>query len=152
MWYVRDVLYAVLYVRVSFFVVRGCSVWRRYINVCNCVMFSVVNVYLDHHSVEQPCSRLYGCGDKWIAWILFLVCFIETPLIDQGCTVLFLGICFLDVTRINSMNLLKYNVYIRRLGFIFHICIIQNMFRNFHSKVLSCLSYKPLKMYTLILL
>ena len=26
MWYVRDVLYAVLYVRVSCFVVRGCAV------------------------------------------------------------------------------------------------------------------------------
>ena len=50
MWYVCDVLYAdaVLYVRVSCFVVRGCAVWRRYINVCNCDMFSVVNVYFDH--------------------------------------------------------------------------------------------------------
>ena len=48
MWYVRDVLYAVLYVRVSCFVERGCAVTRRYINVCNCDMFSVVNVYLDH--------------------------------------------------------------------------------------------------------
>ena len=42
MWYVRDVLYAVLYVRVSCFVVRGCAVSRRYINVCNCNMFCVV--------------------------------------------------------------------------------------------------------------
>ena len=48
MWYVCDVLYAVLYVRVSCLVVRGCAVSRRYINVCNCDMFSVVNVYLDH--------------------------------------------------------------------------------------------------------
>ena len=31
MWYVRDVVYAVLYVRVSCFVVRGVS--RRYIDV-----------------------------------------------------------------------------------------------------------------------
>ena len=43
-WYVCDVLY----VRVSSFVVRGCAVSRRYINVCNCDMFSVLNVYLDH--------------------------------------------------------------------------------------------------------
>ena len=35
MWYVCDVLYAVLYVRVSCFVVRGCAVSRRYINVCH---------------------------------------------------------------------------------------------------------------------
>ena len=33
MWYVRDVLYAMLYVRVSCFVVRGCGVSRRYIKV-----------------------------------------------------------------------------------------------------------------------
>ena len=33
MWYVRDVLYAVLYVRVSCFVVCGCGVSRRYVDV-----------------------------------------------------------------------------------------------------------------------
>ena len=43
MWYVCDVLYAVLYVHVTCFVVRGCAVSRRYKNVCNCDMFSVVN-------------------------------------------------------------------------------------------------------------
>ena len=48
MWYVRVVLYAGLYVRVSCFVVRGCAVSNRYIHVCNCDMFSVVYVYLDH--------------------------------------------------------------------------------------------------------
>ena len=48
MWYVCDILYAVLYVRASCFVVRGCAVSSRYINVCNCDMFSVVNVYLDN--------------------------------------------------------------------------------------------------------
>ena len=48
MLYVCDVLYAMLYVRVSSFVVRRCAVSRKYIYVCNCDMFSVVNVYLDH--------------------------------------------------------------------------------------------------------
>ena len=48
MWYARDVLYAVLYVRVSCFVVHGCGVSRRYIGVCYCDMFSVVNVYHNH--------------------------------------------------------------------------------------------------------
>ena len=42
MWYVRDVLYAVLYVCVSRFVVRGCGISRRYIDVCYCDMSSVV--------------------------------------------------------------------------------------------------------------
>ena len=63
MWYVRDVLYAVLYVRVSCFVVRGCAVSRRYINVCNCDMFSVVYMYLDHLKFCVVCidGRRYVC-------------------------------------------------------------------------------------------
>ena len=44
MWYVCDVLYAVLYVRVSCFVVCGCAVSKMYIYVYNCAMFSVGNV------------------------------------------------------------------------------------------------------------
>ena len=48
MWYICGVLHAVLYVRVSWFIVHGCAVSRKYINVCNCDMFSVVNLYLDH--------------------------------------------------------------------------------------------------------
>ena len=63
MWYVRDVLYAVLYVRVSCFVVCGCGVSRRYVDVCYCDMFSVVNVYLDHlkFCVVYINSRRYVC-------------------------------------------------------------------------------------------
>ena len=63
MWYVRDVLYAVFYVRVSCFVVRGCAVSRRYIDVFYCDMFSVVNVYLDHLKFCVVCinSRRYVC-------------------------------------------------------------------------------------------
>ena len=55
--------YAVLYVRVSCFVVRGCGVSRRYIDVCYCDMFSVVNVYLDHLKFCIVCinSRRYVC-------------------------------------------------------------------------------------------
>ena len=69
MWYVRDVLYAVLYVRVSCFVVCGCGVTRRYVDVCYCDMFSVVNVYLDHlkFCVVYINSRRYVC--------CFFVCF-----------------------------------------------------------------------------
>ena len=51
MWYVRDVLYALLYARVTCCLVRGCAVSRRYINVCNCDMFSVVYVYMDKFCV-----------------------------------------------------------------------------------------------------
>ena len=58
---VYDVPYAMLYVRVSCFVVRGCAVWRRYINVCNCDMFSVVNVYLDHLKFCVVCINGHVC-------------------------------------------------------------------------------------------
>ena len=44
MWYVGDVRYSVFYVRVSCFVVRGCGVSRRYIDVCYCDMFSVADL------------------------------------------------------------------------------------------------------------
>ena len=46
MWYVCEVMYVVLYVPASCFVVHGCVVSRRYIDVCSCDVFSVVN--LDH--------------------------------------------------------------------------------------------------------
>ena len=48
MWYVCNVLYAVLYVCVCCFVVHGCAVSRRYIDVCYCDIYSVVIVYHDH--------------------------------------------------------------------------------------------------------
>ena len=52
-----------LYVRVSCFVVRGCGVSRRYINVCNFDMFSVVYVYHDHLKFCVVCidGRRYVC-------------------------------------------------------------------------------------------
>ena len=66
MWYVSDVLYAVLYVRVSCFVVRGFGVSRRYIDVRYCDMFSVVNVYLDHLRFCVVCTnsrRYVSCSE-----------------------------------------------------------------------------------------
>ena len=64
MWYVRDVLYAVLYVRVSRFCKCVDVVSRGGIlDVCYCDMFSVVNVYLDHLKLYVVCinSRRYVC-------------------------------------------------------------------------------------------
>ena len=66
MSHARYVLYAALHVRVSCPVVRGCAVSKRYINICNCDMFSVlcvlmvegmsvvVNVMLSLMSVINP--------------------------------------------------------------------------------------------------
>ena len=62
-------LYAVLYVCVSCFVVCGCAVSRRYINVCYCDMFSVVNVYFDHLKYGVVCingRRYVCCGECYV--------------------------------------------------------------------------------------
>ena len=75
MWYVCDVLYAVLYVRVSCFVVRGCAVSRRYINVCNCDLFSVND---DSVSDDTTCD----CTEEPQTMEHLLNC----PLLPQACT------------------------------------------------------------------
>ena len=41
MWNVCDVLYALLYISVNCFVVRGCAVSNRYINVCKSGVFTI---------------------------------------------------------------------------------------------------------------
>ena len=76
MWYVCNVLYAVLYVRVSCFVVRGCAVARRYINVCNCVMFRFVNVYLDH---LKFCVLMVECMSVVVNVLLSLMTLMIPP-------------------------------------------------------------------------
>ena len=66
-WYVRDVLYTLLYAHVNCFVVRGCGGSRRYIDVCYCDIFNVVNVYLDHLKFYVVCinSRRYVCCSEY---------------------------------------------------------------------------------------
>ena len=66
MCYVCDVLYAVLYVCVFCFVVRGCAVSRRYIDICYCDMFSVVYVYLDHLKFCVVCIALHCIQDMYV--------------------------------------------------------------------------------------
>ena len=71
MWYVCDVLYAVLYVCVCCFVVRGCAASRRYIYVFYCDVFSVVNVYLDHLKFCVVCIK--GLMRSKHFWLFFFV-------------------------------------------------------------------------------
>ena len=67
MWYVCDVLYAVLYAGVCRFVVNGCAVSRRYINVCKYDMFSVVcingqmYVCCNECNVVSRLKKIMGC-------------------------------------------------------------------------------------------
>ena len=61
-------MYAVLYVSVNCFVVRGCSVSRRYIHFCANDVFCVVNImYFDHLKFCGVCinGRMYVCCSEW---------------------------------------------------------------------------------------
>ena len=98
MWYVCDVLYAVLYVRVSCFVVRGCAVSKRYMDVCYCDMFSVVNVYLDHLKFCVVCingRRHVCCGECYVVsdeCVEPTSCLVQ-PIVAHYCEVMYFG-CF----------------------------------------------------------
>ena len=66
MWYVDDVLYVMGYARINCFVVRGCALSRRYIDVCKCVVLSSVNEYLDQLKFCVVCingRRCVCCGE-----------------------------------------------------------------------------------------
>ena len=48
---------------------HGCSASRRYIDVCYCDMFSVINVYLDHLKLCIVCingRRYVCCGECYV--------------------------------------------------------------------------------------
>ena len=106
MWYVRDVLYAVFYVRVSCFVVRGCAVSRRYINVWNCDMFSVVYVYLDHLKLCVGCiddRRNVCCSECNVVLLSVMspspaLCNLSVRIVVKLCT---LGILALGVSLVS---------------------------------------------------
>ena len=50
-----------MYVRVNCFVVRGCAVSMKYINVCNSDVFSVANMYHDHLMFYTVCINGRRC-------------------------------------------------------------------------------------------
>ena len=95
--YVCDVLYAVFYVRVSCFVVRGCAVSRRYIHVCNCDMFGVVNVYLDYLKFCVVCiygRRYVYCSECNVVSNEPTSCLVQ-PIGTHGGKVMYFGcVCF----------------------------------------------------------
>ena len=98
MWYVCDVLNAVLYVCVCYFVVRGCGVSRRYIYVCYCDMFSVVNVYFDNLRFYVACingRRYVCCGECYVVSDECdepTSCLVQ-PIVAHCCKVMYFG-CF----------------------------------------------------------
>ena len=89
-WYVHDVLYVVLYVCISCFVVRGCGVssWYIYIYMFAIVIcLSVVNVYLDHLKLCVVCINVVSneCNEP-------TSCLVQ-PIGAHSCEVMYFG-CF----------------------------------------------------------
>ena len=115
-------LYAVLYVCVCCFVVCGCAVSRRYIDVCYCDMFSVVNVYLDHLKFCVVCTnaRRYGCCGECCIFSNECdeptSCLVQ-PIVAHCCEVMYFG-CFIfglfiwTGSVIDSLFIIKYYVKI----------------------------------------
>ena len=76
----------------------GCAVSRRYIDVCYCDMFSVVNVYLDHLKFcvvcingrrYVCCGECYGVSNECGEPTSYLV----RPIVAHCCQVMYFG-CF----------------------------------------------------------
>ena len=65
------------------FVVRGCVVSWRYINVCNSDVFSDVNMYLDQLKLCVVCSngRRYVCCSE--CYVVYNECHEPTPCLVQ---------------------------------------------------------------------
>ena len=106
MWCVCDVLYAVLYVRVRCFVVRRCTASRRYIHVCNCNVFSCVNVYLHYLKFCAVCinGRRYRCCSK--CNVVSNECIEPTfylvhPISTHGGEVMYFGVFSLGVSLVS---------------------------------------------------
>ena len=76
-WYVCDMLYAVLYVRLICFLVRGCAVSMRSIHVCNSDMFSIVNLYLHHVKLCVVC--IYSRGMPVLVNVMLCLMNVMSP-------------------------------------------------------------------------
>ena len=91
-------------------VVCGCAVSRRYIDVCYCDMFSVVNVYLevDHLKFCVVCinSQRYVCCGEWYAVSNECdeptFCIVQ-PVIAHCCEVMYFG-CFDSRGELGFLN------------------------------------------------
>ena len=82
----------------QFFVVCGCAVSRRYVYVCYCDMFSVVNVYLDHLKFCLVCvyGRRYVCCGEF--YVVSNECYEPTSchvqhIVAHCCKVMYFGCC-----------------------------------------------------------
>ena len=112
-------------------VVCDCAVSRRYINVCNCDMFSVVNVYLDHLKFCVVCidGRRYVCCSE--CNVVSNECNEPTsclvqPIDMHGSEVMYIvRVCFrgeLGFLNCDDICICVVNKQFELLDFFFHLC------------------------------
>ena len=82
---------------------RVCGVSMRYIDVCYCAMFSVVNVYLDHLKLCVGCinSRMYVCCSECDVVSNEPTSCLVQPIGVQCCEVMYFGCLALWVSLVS---------------------------------------------------
>ena len=111
MVYVCDVLYAVLYVCVSCFVVRTCAV-SRYMDVFYCDMFNYVNVYLGYWKFCLVCinGRRYVCCAECLLSLMSVMspypalCHLSLRIVVKLCI---LGVLALGVSLVSCIVMIS---------------------------------------------
>ena len=138
-WYVCDVLYAVLYVGVNCFVVRRCAVSRMYVNICNSDVFSVVNMYLHHLKFCIVCinSRRYVCCSE--CYVVsnecneptHVLCDLSVRTVVKLCTlgILALGVSLVSLIVIISECVLVHNKF-ELLKFVFNSVYVDQKYNE----------------------
>ena len=96
---------------------RGCAVWKSYINICNCDMFNIVNVYLDHLKFCVVCINGRRC-----------VCCIEYNVVSNECNEPTPVLCNLSVCTLVKLCTLG------KLGFLncvdICMCVVNKQFER----------------------
>ena len=112
-------------VYVCCFVVCGCVVSRRYIYVCYCDMFSVVNVYHDHLKFCVVCIMYVCCGKCYVVAVECdepTSCLVQ-PIVAHCCEVMYFeGFDFrgeLDFLNCDDICMCVVNEQFEFLEFVF---------------------------------
>ena len=135
---------------------RGYAVSRRYINVCNCDMFSVINVYLNHSKFCVVCinGRRYVCCS--VANVVSNECNEPTSCLVQliimhGGEVMYFGcVCFkgeLGFLNCDDICMCVVNNQFELLEFVFNSVYVDLQYDEIYCCV--CVSSFPISLLAL---
>ena len=110
---------------------RGCAVSRIYINVCNCDMFNVVYVYLDHLTFCVVCidGRRYVCCSVCNIVSNDPTSCLVLPIGSNCCEVMYFG-CFgfrgeLGFLNFDNVGMCVVNKQFELLEFVFYSVYVE---------------------------